>query len=76
MILLGLENGSHVNMKGVEWIRCTAYRVEPIDKDGNTTIRTTFNNVDGEMVESGPIQGIVQPKAIRYFIAPPDHTKS
>lgn len=68
MILLGLETGAHVAMKGVEWIRCTAYRLEPIV---GTNIRRTYNNIDGEKVEYGPIQGVVLPKAIKYFITPP-----
>jgi diacylglycerol kinase family enzyme len=73
MILLGFPDGSHFTMKGVEWIRCTAYRVEPVI---GTNIRSTYNNIDGEKVEFGPIQGVVHPKAIKYFIAPPDNKLS
>lgn len=69
MILLALETGTHVNLPGVEWIQCTAYRLEPVR--GNN-IRETYNNVDGEQVEPGPIQGYIRPKAIRYFISPPN----
>lgn len=67
-ILLGLESGNHVALKGVEWISCTAYRLEPVV---GKNIRRTFNNIDGEKVEYGPIQGTVLPKAIKYFISPP-----
>lgn len=52
MILLALETGSHVDMEGVEFIKCTAYRLEPITKG-------SFNDLDGEVIESGPIQGTV-----------------
>lgn len=69
MILLALETGTHVNLPGVEWIQCTAYRLDPVR--GNN-IRETYNNIDGERVEPGPIQGYVHPKAIRYFISPPN----
>lgn len=69
MILLALESGSHVDMPGAEWIKCTAYRLDPVK--GNN-IRETYNNVDGERVEPGPIQGCVHPRAIRYFISPPN----
>jgi len=50
-ILLGLENGTHVDLPGVEWITCTAYRLEPADK------RLSFNDLDGEVIERGPIEG-------------------
>jgi sphingosine kinase len=69
MILLALETGAHVNLPGVEWIQCTAYRLDPVK--GNNT-QETYNNIDGERVESGPVQGYVHPKAIRYFISPPN----
>jgi len=61
-ILLGLGgDGSHADLPGVEWIACTAYRLEPVD----TT--ASFNDIDGEEVEKGPIQACVLPKAVRYF---------
>jgi diacylglycerol kinase family enzyme len=70
MILFGLVGGRHVNMPGVEWIQCTAYRLDPVT--GNN-IRTTYNDIDGERVVPGPVQGYVRPKAIQYFISPPNH---
>jgi diacylglycerol kinase family enzyme len=60
LILLGLETGSHVGMDGVEFIECTAYRFEPISEG-------SYNDLDGEIVESGPIQGIVLPSATKVY---------
>jgi len=52
-ILLGLETGSHVDMPGVEWIECTAYRLEPADESAS------YNDLDGEVIERGPIEGSI-----------------
>ena len=51
-ILIGLETGSHVDMPGVEWIKCSAYRLEPTDNTAQS-----INVIDGEPVEEGRIQG-------------------
>jgi diacylglycerol kinase family enzyme len=59
-VLLGLENGSHVDMPQAEFIECSAYRLEPITKG-------SFNDLDGEVIESGPIQGKVMPSAMKVF---------
>ena len=47
-------------MDCVEFIKCSAYRLEPIS-DGS------FNDLDGEVIESGPIQGYVMPSAVEAF---------
>lgn len=60
LIMLGFETGAHVNMDSVEFIECTAYRLEPISPG-------SFNDLDGEVIESGPIQGMVLPAATRAF---------
>jgi diacylglycerol kinase family enzyme len=60
MILIGMENGGHVGMDGVEFIECTAYRLEPISPG-------SFNDLDGEVIESGPVQGVVIPGAIHAY---------
>lgn len=60
LILLSLEHGGHVGMDSVEFLECTAYRLEPA-KAGS------FNDLDGEVVEAGPIQGMVLPGAIRAY---------
>lgn len=51
LILLALETGSHVDMPGAEWITCTDYRLEGTG---------SFNDLDGEVIENGPIQGTIQ----------------
>jgi sphingosine kinase len=52
LILLGMETGSHEHMVGTEWIQCTAYRLEA------TGPKQSFNDLDGEVVANGPIQGM------------------
>jgi sphingosine kinase len=47
-------------MPCVEFIQCTAYRLEPITPG-------SFNDLDGEVVEPGPIQAAVLPRAIQAF---------
>ena len=60
LILIGLEHGGHAEMDAVEFIKCSAYRLEPISTG-------SFNDLDGEVVESGPIQGYVLPSAVEAF---------
>jgi sphingosine kinase len=55
-ILIGMDDGSCANMSGVEYISCCAYRLEP--KEG-------INDLDGEVIESGPIQAKVMPAALK-----------
>jgi sphingosine kinase len=62
-ILLGLETGSHVNMPGVEFVECTAYRLEHLTVG-------SFNDIDGEQVEDGPVQAHVLPAAFQVFCNP------
>ncbi|CAJ1914332.1 unnamed protein product [Cylindrotheca closterium] len=65
MILLGLDSGDHANMPGVEFIRCSAYRLEPITPG-------SFNDLDGEVIEAGPVQAHVMPGAVNVFCTPID----
>ena len=60
MILLGLENGTHISRKKAEFFRCTAYRLDPISSG-------SFNDLDGEVVQPGRIQARVIPSKINYF---------
>jgi sphingosine kinase len=60
MILLALETGAHVSLDGLEIVECVAYRLEPITPG-------SFNDLDGEVIESGPIQGQVLPAAIQAY---------
>ena len=66
-ILLGLETGRHVDMSPwVELVQCTALRLEPLGGQG----RVGRNVVDGELVEPGPIQGVVVPGLIHVYAGP------
>ena len=58
-ILIGLEDGSHVNYPQVEFIECTAFRLEPASE--------SINDLDGEVIESGPVQGRVLPAALKLY---------
>merc|ERR1712070_1077745 len=53
-----MGNGSHQGMQGVEFIQCSTYRLE--HQEG-------INDVDGEVVEAGPIQGKIMPSAMNIF---------
>jgi diacylglycerol kinase family enzyme len=59
-ILLGLETGSHADLPQAEFIECSAYRLEPITEG-------SYNDLDGEVIETGPIQGMVMPGAMKVF---------
>lgn len=62
-ILLALESGNHVGMPGVEFVQCVAYRLVK-ETPGS------FNDIDGEAVEDGPIQAQVQPHSVQVFCNP------
>lgn len=47
--LLGLECGSHLNIPGVELLKCRAFRLTPGSSIGH-------HSLDGELVPFGPIQ--------------------
>lgn len=59
-MLLSLESGGHRHLPGAEFIDCVAYRLEPQSPG-------SFNDIDGEAVEDGPIQGVVQPQTMQIF---------
>ena len=63
MILLAMENGGHGSMPGVEFVKCTAYRLEPLTPG-------SFNDLDGEVIEAGKVQGSVLPEAIQVYCRP------
>lgn len=68
-LLIAMDTGDHVKHPRVETYKCTAYRIEP-DHDTSTGGLYTL---DGESVEYGPIQGIIQPGAarVRKFMQQP-----
>lgn len=60
LILIAMAHSGHVDMPGVEFVKCSAYRLEPITPG-------SFNDLDGEVIESGPVQAAVVPSAIQVF---------
>jgi sphingosine kinase len=62
-LLLGIDNGDHMKHPDVEIYKAKAYRLEPQTDEG-------LYSLDGEVVEYGPIQGVVQPGAMRVYKLP------
>lgn len=57
-LLLGIEDGSHVDHPNVEIYKASAYRLEPMTERG-------LFSLDGEVVEYGPIQASILPSIAR-----------
>lgn len=53
-LLLMMDDGNHINHSKVEVYKATKFRLEPKTTKG-------IYSLDGEVVEYGPIQGIVKP---------------
>ena len=62
-VLLAIDEGKHIEVPGSEVIECVAYRLDP-------TTAGSFNDLDGEVVESGPIQAKVVPASVQTFCKP------
>ena len=60
-MLIEMENGQHTSYKNAEFFDCVAFRLDPISEG-------SFNDVDGEVVEPGRIQGIVSPSEIEVYV--------
>jgi sphingosine kinase len=58
-LLLGIDDGKHMT-DDLEVYKAKAYRLEPLCEEG-------LYSLDGEVVEYGPIQGIVIPSAMRIM---------
>ena len=59
-MLLLLDSGGHVGCKDLEVVRCVAYQLEPLSK-------VSYNVLDGELLEDGPIQARFVPGGARFF---------
>jgi sphingosine kinase len=59
-ILLGFDSGLHVINPKAEMYQCVSYRLDPLTEG-------SFNDIDGEVVEPGRIQGYVIPSAIKFY---------
>lgn len=58
--LLAVSTGKHLSIPGVESVQCRAFRLVP-------STSGSFNDIDGEVVEDGPIQAEVLPSRMRTF---------
>jgi sphingosine kinase len=58
--LLSLASGTHTSMDAVEFIECVAYRLEPLSSG-------SYNDLDGERIEDGPVQANVLPSVVQVF---------
>jgi diacylglycerol kinase family enzyme len=59
-LVLKLESGDHINCKDTEVVDCIAYRLEPLSDNSH-------NDLDGELIEPGPIQACVVPSGAQFF---------
>lgn len=67
-ILITMGNGSHENIDECEFVECIAFRLEPLTKSTSKGAKeSSYNDLDGEVIESGPIQGMVLPSAVNFF---------
>ena len=61
--LVEVEKGKHVGIPGLDIIPVTAVRIEPLgEKDGKGMM-----TVDGELIESGPLQCHIMQGAAKLF---------
>ena len=59
-MFLKIETGGHIEHDACEIYECSAFRLEPVSSG-------SYNDIDGEAVESGTIQGQVIPSALTMF---------
>jgi len=59
-MFLNIESGGHVTHDRCEQYDCAAFRLCPLE-DGS------HNDLDGEKIESGPIQARVLPASMLFF---------
>lgn len=58
--MLKLETGRHIECEDAEVVRCVAYRLEQLSNNSH-------NDLDGELIEPGPIQARVIPSGAQFF---------
>ena len=58
-----MEHGGHIDMIGVETVKCSAYRLEPITEG-------SYNDLDGEVIEAGAIQAAISKLSLRAYCNP------
>ena len=62
--LIDIEKGKHIGIPGIEVIPVNAVRIEPLDTDKDAR---GINIVDGELIESGPIQCHIMQNAAKIY---------
>jgi diacylglycerol kinase family enzyme len=61
-LLLGLDDGSYVQMEEVEYHKVKAFILEPIDKNG-------YIMVDGELINMEPIKAEAHRGLVQFFLS-------
>ena len=61
-LLLKLDSGGHFGCEDLEYIDCVAYQFEPLSN-------VSYNVLDGELLEDGPIQAQMMPGGAQFFAA-------
>ena len=59
-MLLAMETGEHIDSEVLVRVKATAYRLEPLTEQG-------IYSLDGEVIEYGPVQGVVMPGFVGLF---------
>lgn len=59
-MLLQLETGGHFDFEECECIDCVAYQFEPLSDN-------SYNVLDGELLEDGPVQARLMPGGVQFF---------
>jgi len=62
--LIKIEKGKHIGIPGIEIIPVNAVRIEPLENDKNSKGMMT---VDGELIESGPLQCHIMQNAAKVY---------
>jgi len=60
-MLIEMESGNHISYKNAEFYDCSAFRLDA------SVPGVSYNDIDGEVVESGRIQGKVLPGALNIL---------
>ncbi|KAL7526546.1 hypothetical protein ACHAWF_001813, partial [Thalassiosira exigua] len=60
-LFLKVETGGHVDFPEVEVVDCVAYQFEPLSD-------ISYNVLDGELIENGPIQARIMPGGAQMFV--------
>ena len=62
--LLTIEKGKHIGIPGIDIIPVNSVRIEPLENDTESKATMT---VDGELIESGPVQCHIMKNAAKVY---------